>query len=332
MYFYCEDCKKEYPLNTHSYKCDCGGMFRLHKDANEAVAKHTISLGEFVTPLLPLQVGKLDFLLKMEHLLPTGSFKDRGACSMVNALHELGIKKITLDSSGNAGAAIAAYAAAAGMECTVYVPDDISQEQVKQIESYGAKIVKVANGRMRACAAVKQNLGDAYYASHVYNPLFFEGIKSMAHELYEQLGHHVPDYIFMPVGNGTMLLGLFLGFMEIGRLPHFVAVQSSKCAPLYEAYHEVPAEPKRATIAEAIRITQPKRLKDMVRAIKASGGDVVKVLDKDILKAQKYLSHHGVYVEMTSAAALAGAEQFFSDGKPDNYKVVIPLTGNGLKR
>ena len=226
MYFYCEDCKKEYPLNTHSYKCDCGGMFRLHKDANEAVAKHTISLGEFVTPLLPLQVGKLDFLLKMEHLLPTGSFKDRGACSMVNALHELGIKKIALDSSGNAGAAIAAYAAAAGMECTVYVPDDISQEQVKQIESYGAKIVKVANGRMRACAAVKQNLGDAYYVSHVYNPLFFEGIKSMAHELYEQLGHHVPDYIFMPVGNGTMLLGLFLGFMEIGRLPHFVAVQS----------------------------------------------------------------------------------------------------------
>ena len=164
MYFYCEDCKKEYPLNTHSYKCDCGGMFRLHKDANEAVAKHTISLGEFVTPLLPLQVGNLDFLLKMEHLLPTGSFKDRGACSMVNALHELGIKKIALDSSGNAGAAIAAYAAAAGMECTVYVPDDISQEQGKQIESYGAKIVKVANGRMRACAAVKQNLGDAYYA------------------------------------------------------------------------------------------------------------------------------------------------------------------------
>lgn len=167
MYFYCEDCKKEYPLNTHSYKCDCGGMFRLHKDPHEAVAKHKISLGEFVTPLLPFQVGKLDFLLKMEHLLPTGSFKDRGACGMINALHDLGIKKIALDSSGNAGASMAAYAAAADMECTVYTPDDISQEKVKQIEAYGAKIVKVANGRMKACAAVKQNLGDAYYASHV---------------------------------------------------------------------------------------------------------------------------------------------------------------------
>lgn len=332
MYFYCEDCKKEYPLNTHSYKCDCGGMFRLHKDPHEAVAKHEISLGEFVTPLVPFQVGKLDFLLKMEHLLPTGSFKDRGACGMINALHDLGIKKIALDSSGNAGASMAAYAAAADMACTVYTPDDISQEKVKQIEAYGAKIVKVANGRMKACAAVKQNLGDAYYASHVYNPLFFEGIKSMAHELYDQLGHHVPDYIFMPVGNGTMLIGLFLGFMEIGRLPHFVAVQSSKCAPLYEAYHEVPASPKRTTIAEAIRITKPKRLKEMVKAIRDSGGDVITVPDKDILKAQKYLSHRGIYVEMTSAAALAGAVQFFENGKPDNYKVVIPLTGNGLKR
>ena len=154
----------------------------------------------------------------------------------------------------------------------------------------------------------------------------------MAHELYDQLGHHVPDYIFMPVGNGTMLIGLFLGFMEIGRLPHFVAVQSSKCAPLYEAYHEVPASPKRTTIAEAIRITKPKRLKEMVQAIRDSGGDVITVPDKDILKAQKYLSHRGIYVEMTSAAALAGAVQFFENGKPDNYKVVIPLTGNGLKR
>ena len=149
MYFYCEDCKKEYPLNTHSYKCDCGGMFRLHKDPHEAVAKHEISLGEFVTPLVPFQVGKLDFLLKMEHLLPTGSFKDRGACGMINALHELGIKKIALDSSGNAGASMAAYAAAADMECTVYTPDDISQEKVKQIEAYGAKTPPLFQCRAR---------------------------------------------------------------------------------------------------------------------------------------------------------------------------------------
>ena len=194
-----------------------------------------------------------------------GSLIDLVAGGMIIVLHVLGIKLIALYSSGNAGASMAAYAAAAEMECTVYTPDDISQEKVKQIEAYGAKIVKVANGRMKACAAVKQNLGDAYYASHVYNPLFFEGIKSMAHELYDQLGHHVPDYIFMPVGNGTMLIGLFLGFMEIGRQPQMGGRQAWGGAPDCE------------------------------------GGR-------------------------------AGAVQFFEIGKPDNYKGVIPLTGNGLKR
>lgn len=331
MYFYCETCKKEYPLNTHLYRCECGGMLSLHKDPEDVLASG-ITLGEFETPLLPFTVDKLDFLLKLENLQPTGSFKDCGAYTLINELHRLGIKEIALDSSGNAGASMAAYAAAADMKCTVYVPDDISQEKVAQIEAYGAKIVKVANGRMKACAAVKQNLGKAYYASHVYNPLFFEGIKSMAYEMYHQLHEHVPDYIFVPVGNGTLLLGLFLGFWEIGRLPQFVAVQSEKCAPVYEAFHGLPKGPRRSTIAEAIRISEPKRMNDIVRVLKLSHGDAITVADKDILKAHKYLGHRGVYVEMTSAAALAGAVQYFKDGKPDNYKVVIPLTGNGLKR
>ncbi|SFT69417.1 threonine synthase [Selenomonas sp. GACV-9] len=331
MYFYCEKCKKQYPLNSHSYMCECGGMFRLHKDVDDEPVRE-ISLGGFQTPLLPFKDGKLDFLLKLENLLPTGSFKDRGAYTLINEIHHLGIKKIALDSAGNAGAAIAAYAAAAGIDCTVYVPDDVSNELVTQIEAYGAKIVKVANGRMNACAVVKKNLGDAYYASHVYNPLFFEGMKSIAREMYDQLGGHVPDYIFVPVGNGTLLIGLFLGFMEIGRLPHFVAVQSRKCAPLYDAFHDLPEQPKKTTIAEAIRIEKPKRLSWMLEAIKASNGDVVTIEDSEILRAKKHLAHCGIYVEMTSAAALAGAEKFFQSGKPDNYRVVIPLTGNGLKR
>lgn len=331
MYFYCEQCKKKYPLNTHAFQCECGGLFSLHKDESDEVTDE-ISLGEFETPLLPLKIGKLEFLLKLENLLPTGSFKDRGAYRLINELHHLGIKKVVLDSSGNAGASVAAYAAAANIDCTVYVPDDISNEKIAQIEAYGARIVKVANGRMKACTAAKENLGDAYYASHVYNPLFFEGMKSMAREMYQQLGNHIPDYIFIPVGNGTMLLGLYQGFMELGRLPHFVAVQSKKCAPLYEAYHELPAASKKTTIAEAIRIEHPKRLKTMVEAVRNSFGDVVAVDDKDILEAKKYLGSRGVYVEMTSAAALAGARKYFQAGKPDNYQVIIPLTGSGMKR
>lgn len=331
MYFYCETCKKQYPLNSHSYRCKCGGMFHLHKDAADEIAKE-ITLGERETPLLPIRIDGLDLLLKLENLQPTGSFKDRGAYTLINELAHLGIQKIALDSSGNAGASVAAYAAAAGMDCTVYVPDDASSEVVAQIEAYGAKIVKVMNGRMHVCAAVKANLGDAYYASHVYNPLFFEGIKSMAHEMCHQLDGHIPDYVIMPVGNGTMLIGLFLGFMEIGRLPRLIAVQSSKCAPLYEAFYGLPAGPRKTTIAEAIRIEAPKRLDDMVRALKSSGGDVITVEDKDILMAKKELGRRGVYVEMTSAAALAGARRIFADGKPDNYRVVLPMTGSGLKR
>ena len=176
------------------------------------------------------------------------------------------------------------------------------------------------------------NLGDAYYASHVYNPLFFEGMKSMAHEIYRQLHNDVPEYIFMPVANGTMLIGLFLGFMEIGRLPHFVAVQSKKCAPLYEAFHGLPEEPKRTTVASAIRIEKPRRLQEMIRAIKASDGDVITVEDTDILKSKKHLGERGIYVETTAAAGLAGALQYFKNGKPDNYRVVIAITGHGLKR
>lgn len=331
MYFYCEKCKKQYPLNSHSYRCECGGMFQLHKEGNDMIAKG-ITLGERETPLLPVSVEGLDVLLKLENLQPTGSFKDRGAYTLINELAHLGIKKVALDSAGNAGASVAAYAAAADMDCTVYVPDDASTEVVTQIEAYGAKIVKVMNGRMNVCSAVKQNLGDAYYASHVYNPLFFEGIKSMAHEMYRQLGNHIPDYVIMPVGNGTMLIGLFLGFLEIGRLPQFIAVQSSKCAPLYEAFHDLPKSPKKTTIAEAIRIEEPKRIKDMLRALKTSGGDVITVEDKEILAAKKQLGRQGVYVEMTSAAALAGALKLFANGKPDNYRVVLPMTGSGLKR
>ena len=330
MYFYCEKCKKQYPLNSHSYVCECGGMFRLHKDEGDETV-HEISIGEGVTPLMPFRANEQDYFLKMESLQPTGSFKDRGAYTLINEIHKLGIKKIIMDSAGNAGASIAAYAAAAGMDCTIYMPEDASEEKFKQVESYGGKTVKVAKGRTSACLAAKENLGDAYYASHVYNPLFFEGMKSMAHEIYHQLNDQVPEYIFLPVGNGTMLIGLFLGFVEIGRLPHFVAVQSSKCAPLYEAFYGLKPKKKEKTVASAIRIETPSRIKDMLEAVRASGGDVVAVEDEKILEAKDYLGARGIYAETTSAAALAGALQFFKDGKPDNYRVVIPITGHGLK-
>ena len=333
MHFYCEHCKKEYPIATHSYLCECGGLFRLYRSAMDAGDRHeAVTLGETETPLLPLVIEGSRFYLKMEDRQPTGSFKDRGAKRLIGELAYLGIDRVAIDSAGNAGAAVAAYAAAAGMACRVYVPDDISAERVRQITAYGAEVVRVPNGRMNAGSMLRAELGSDYYASHVYNPLFADGIKSMAYEIYHQLGDAVPDYIFVPIGNGSLLLGLYQGFAELGRLPHFVGVQSTKCAPVVEAFHDLPETPRKNTIAETIRVGAPQRLEDILKALRRSGGDAVAVEDSDILKAAKKLNRRGLYAELTAAAALAGARAFFADGMPDNYRTVIPVPGSGLKR
>ena len=333
MHFYCEHCKKEYPIATHSYLCECGGLFRLYRSAMDAGDRHeAVTLGETETPLLPLVIEGSRFYLKMEDRQPTGSFKDRGAKRLIGELAYLGIERVAIDSAGNAGAAVAAYAAAAGMACRVYVPDDISAERVRQITAYGAEVVRVPNGRMNAGSTLRAEWGSDYYASHVYNPLFADGIKSMAYEIYHQLGDAVPDYIFVPIGNGSLLLGLYQGFAELGRLPHFVGVQSTKCAPVVEAFHDLPETPRKNTIAETIRVGAPQRLEDILKALRRSGGDAVAVEDSDILKAAKKLNRRGLYAELTAAAALAGARAFFADGMPDNYRTVIPVPGSGLKR
>ena len=333
MHFYCEHCKKEYPIATHSYLCECGGLFRLYRSAMDAGDRHeAVTLGETETPLLPLVIEGSRFYLKMEDRQPTGSFKDRGAKRLIGELAYLGIDRVAIDSAGNAGAAVAAYAAAAGMACRVYVPDDISAERVRQITAYGAEVVRVPNGRMNAGSMLRAELGSDYYASHVYNPLFADGIKSMAYEIYHQLGDAVPDYIFVPIGNGSLLLGLYQGFAELGRLPHFIGVQSTKCAPVVEAFHDLPETPRKNTIAETIRVGAPPRLEDILKALRRSGGDAIAVEDSDILKAAKTLNRRGVYAELTAAAALAGARAFFADGMPDNYRTIIPVPGSGLKR
>ena len=213
MHFYCEKCKKEYPLNSISYHCSCGGLFRLYKNNTDPITPE-VSVGEIETPLIPIKFGKQKFFFKMENLNPTGSFKARGAKTMISILKNLGIKHIIEDSSGNAASAIAAYAAAANMKCTAYVPENIAEGKLKQIETFGAQIRLVIGNRDTAAKTAQKEAtkSKTYYASHVYNPLFFEGIKSLAYEIYHQLNDHVPEYIFLPVGNGTMLLGLYYGF------------------------------------------------------------------------------------------------------------------------
>ncbi|WP_196594774.1 pyridoxal-phosphate dependent enzyme [Pectinatus sottacetonis] len=329
MHFYCEKCKKKYPLNTLTYHCSCGGLFKLYKTAEDIIPS-SISIGEIKTPMLAVNFddfGKV--FLKLEHLQTTGSFKARGAYALINELKYLGISHIVEDSSGNSGAAISAYAAAAGIDCDIYVPKGIAESRVKFMKTFGTH-VHYADNRIEAGKAARRAAEKIYYASHIYNPLFFEGIKTLAYEIYEQMGNKVPEYIFVPVGNGTILLGLYYGFEEIGRLPAFVAVQSESCSPVYSRFKHRKLQPESYTIASAIRIMHPKRINEILMILQRSLGNVVTVSDDEIHNAQLAIGRKGIYVEESAACSLAGALKFFKKGKPDNYRIVLPLTGAGL--
>lgn len=329
MHFYCSDCKKVYPINGLAYQCECGGLFKLHKLPQEKVPI-TVSLGEVKTPILKRKLQELETYLKLDYLAPTGSFKDRGAFIMINKLKELGITEVVEDSSGNAGAAFAGYCAAAGIKCSIYLPESTSAGKIKQISAYKANVVKISGTRDDVAAAILKAAQTTYYASHVYNPLFFEGTKSLAYEIYEQVG--IPDYVVVPVGNGTMLLGVYIGFKEIGKLPRIIAVQSHNCAPVYSKFNNQTGGNIKETVAEGIAVGSPKRIDEMIEAVKDSKGDFITVDDENVLRAQQMLGEMGIYVEATSGAAVAGMMQYFSAESDKRFKIVVPLTGIGLKK
>lgn len=329
MHFYCSVCEKEYPIEGLAYQCECGGLFKLYKEPGEKIAA-TVSLGEVKTPILKRTLQEREVYLKLDYMQPTGSFKDRGAFAMVNKLKELGIKEVVEDSSGNAGAAFAGYCAAAGIKCNIYLPESTSPGKIKQITAYKANVVKVPGTREDTAKAILKAAETTYYASHVYNPLFFEGTKSLAYEIYEQIG--IPDYIVVPAGNGTMLLGVYKGFKEIGKLPQIIVVQSKNCAPIFSKFKDQPVSEMTATAAEGIAIQAPKRIDEMIEAIKDSNGDVIAVEDEEVIKAQETLGAMGIYIEVTSGAAVAGMLEYFKDEVTTNLTIVVPLTGMGLKK
>jgi threonine synthase len=333
--FLCRECNATYPLTGLQYKCSCGGLFNLKKKSSQEEIEIKVSLGERVTPMISKDLAGNEVDLKLDYMTPTGSFKDRGALALINKLHELGITEIVEDSSGNAGTSIAAYCAAAGIKCNLYLPVQTPESKIAQAKAYGANIIKVEGTRQKTAEAVLEAAETTYYASHVYNPLFFEGTKSIAYEIYKQSG--IPDYIFSPVGNGTLLLGIRKGFKEIGDLPRIIGVQSSNCCPIYNEYYSVENGENETdsaeTISEGIEIEAPARQEQIIEAIRESKGDVVKVSPEKIKAAHLCLSEEGIYVETTAAAALAGGWKFIRENEISNEQdVVIPLTGTGLKK
>jgi threonine synthase len=312
-----------------------------------------------MTPLVPVEPQFPSVLLKTDYLMPTLSFKDRGAVALVAKAQELGVTRMVADSSGNAGTAIAAYAAHAGIQCEVYVPASASPKKLRQIADHGATVHAIPGSRENVAAAAIEAVerDGTFYASHVYNPFFLQGTKTYAFELWEQLGGVAPAVLVLPVGNGTLLLGAYHGFRELFELrlieavPRLIALQAEGCAPLARAFAlgQETASPvaEAKTVAEGIAIAEPARSRQILAAVRHTGGAIAAVPEALIEPARRALAERGLYVEPTAAvpwAATARAmkastdEGLTQDASPllvdalrSGERIVVPLCGAGLK-
>jgi threonine synthase len=306
------------------------------------VPDEVISLGEGGTPLVPHRIGGATAQVKCEWLMPTGSFKDRGASVMLSLLRAQGVRHVLEDSSGNGGAAIAAYAAAGGMRAKILVPASTSPAKTVQSRAAGAAI-ELTPGSRQDCAAEALRQGRArqdgiFYASHNWHPFFLQGTKTLAYELWEDLGFRAPDNIVMPCGAGSNVLGCGIGFGEllragaIDRLPRLFAAQPAHCAPIARAFLDEPAVPPQPTIAEGTAIADPMRLRECLGMLEQSEGGAVMLSEAEIAEATLALARSGIHVEPTSAQAAAAFTKLIEAGTiQERETTVLVLTGSGLK-
>ena len=364
----CPACGRSWAADQPRWRCDCGSHLNLAPGdglsrGDIAVGEASlwryaaalalrgpprVSLGEGWTPLVQRDWQGAPVLFKLESQMPTGSFKDRGTTVMINHLIEAGVGPIHEDSSGNAGASIATYAAAAGIPCRIYVPAAAPRAKLVQIAASGAEVRPIPGTRQSVTEAALAAAGESFYASHNWHPYFIEGTKTLAFELWEQLGFRIPDNILVPTGYGSNILGLERGFDEldrrgeigkagqIGGRPRLFAVQAANCAALAAAWTAAadgfvpfPALP---TIADGIATIRPVRTAEVLQALRRSKGGVAAVAEEEIAPALAALGRLGLFVEPTAATAGAALTQLLRDGTivPHETTVVV-LTGHGLK-
>jgi threonine synthase len=359
----CERCGSVFDESLR-WRCVCGAPLGLEKSATRYVPfdsekrrgiwRHfdglfpkdaIVTLGEGDTPLVERFVGGDAAWFKLDFLGPSGSYKDRGMTVLVSRLkfmRAMGLNRVVEDSSGNAGASMAAYCAAAGIACDVYVPAYTSAGKCVQIEAYGANLVRVPGAREDATRAAEKAGGGtgAYYASHNWNPWFLHGVKTWFFETFEELPE--VENIVVPVGQGSIAIGAWLALRELDeagalrRTPRIFAVQSENCAPLAGAFRlglDAPARvDKRDTAAEGIASAEPVRGKEVLDAVRRTGGSFVTVTEDEVWDAFYASAKAGLYIEPTSAAAVAGWKRLLADGSVTaEEKTVVFLSGIGLK-
>ncbi|MBI5464088.1 MAG: threonine synthase [Ignavibacteriales bacterium] len=339
-------------LRRESFDTDRQGMMKYEPLLPILHRENLVSLGEQTTPLLRLdrlgeELGIENLWMKDEGQLPTGSFKSRGLAVAVSKAKELGVTSICIPSAGNAAGAAAAYAAKAGMECWIFIPEDTPAMNIKECAAYGAHIELVQGNISDAAkrmAELKTVHPDWFDVSTLKEPYRLEGKKTMGYELVEQFGWTLPDVILYPTGGGTGLIGMWKAFDEMEKLgwigrnrPRMVSVQSDGCAPIVKAF-ETRARTSEfwnnaATCASGLRVPKPFADYLILDVLYKSAGLAVAVPDNRIQDAiKKVAQREGVLLCPEGATAILALEVLARDGtlKPKD-RVVIFNTATGLK-
>ena len=350
----CSSCGRTY---TERWRCECGGVLDFthqplpetdqpdptHFDTRDGLwsfdmfipVEKSVSLGEGMTPLVSSSEWNAQF--KLEYVSPTGSFKDRGATTTISHAIQCGADRVVEDSSGNAGAAIATYAARAGLDAEIYVPASVKDAKLRAIERAGATPIRIEGGRQNvtdACIEAVES-GDAWYASHSWSPAFFAGTATFAYELGLQRDWNAPDAIVMPLGHGTLFLGVYRGFKALAEagwidsVPRLLGAQAAGYAPIASELHAIVKSEN--NVADGIQIQEPTRKHQLMNAIAETDGDAIAITEDAVQTALDQLHSHGFYVEPTCAIAPAALAAYRERGTlgPD-ADVVMPLTGHGL--
>jgi len=373
----CSICAKRHEAGAIHNLCDCGGPLLVRYDLERAREewdrgslldgsadmwryapmlpvrdmRHIVSMGEGWTPLirtrrLGARIGAEDLWVKDEGMNPTGSFKARGLACAISMCSELGVKKTAIPSAGNAAGAMAAYAAAAGMEAHIFMPKDVPQSNYIECKATGAHVTLV-DGLISDCGRIvgERKQAEGWFdISTLKEPYRIEGKKTMGYEVAEQLEWELPDAIFYPAGGGVGLIGMWKAFEEMEALgwigqkrPKMIAVQAEGCQPVVKAFDSgadhVDMYPNASTVAAGLRV--PKQLGDrlMLTAIRESGGCAIAVSDRDMLDwAADLAACEGVFPAPEGGACVAAARKLIETGflKPAE-KIVLYNTGSGLK-
>jgi len=371
-YLQCVCCGRKYPKEEIRYRCDCGGSIEIVYDYSELIGKigwadlrkrtfchwryrefypelkkkNIITMGEGGTALVRSRnvvkkTGCRELLFKMESLNPTGSFKDRGSTIEISQAHQYGARELVCASTGNMGASVSAYSARGGISCTIYVPHITPKIKLLQMEAHGALIKKVKGDYTEAALIAKRQFEEnGIYLAGDY-PYRSEGEKSVSFEIADVIGDDY-DYIACPIGNGTLLHGMWKGLKEmktvglISRLPKILGVQAEGCNTVVKALLNgtdciEPVLPH--TLMDAVACGDPLDGSWALKALKEAGGTGITVSDNEASCARGMLAREeGIFTELSGAASTAGLLKACDEGLiPKGVRAVSIITGHGLK-